>query len=226
VASRSPFAVVPIGGFNPDRIRSLKDGMETTLGTPIAAAAILDRDFRSADECDVLARQCEAFCDYIRIHSCKEIENFLLVGPALDRAIQRRVADRANRTGNPADCSFSSSEFLHEFSKQARSAVTSQYLAKRRLFDRSRGTGNDEATANQQVLDELEKIWTDPSRAIQIVPGKDALAALNQEVQASCGVSITPTSIISAMRRDEIPSEMNTLIECLAGFSSVELHTG
>ena len=50
VGNRSDFAVVPVEGFNPERIRSLKIGMETTLGGKIKAAAILDRDYRSESE--------------------------------------------------------------------------------------------------------------------------------------------------------------------------------
>jgi putative AbiEii toxin of type IV toxin-antitoxin system len=44
VGNRSEFAVVPVEGFNPERIRSLKQGMETTLGGKISAAAIFDKD--------------------------------------------------------------------------------------------------------------------------------------------------------------------------------------
>jgi hypothetical protein len=47
VGNRGEFAVVPVDGFNPERIRVLKVGMETTLGGKIVAAAILDRDYRS-----------------------------------------------------------------------------------------------------------------------------------------------------------------------------------
>ena len=54
VSNRSGFAVVPVDGFNPERIRSLKVGMETTLGTRILAAALLDKDYRCDRERDDL----------------------------------------------------------------------------------------------------------------------------------------------------------------------------
>ena len=47
VANRSDFAVVPVKGFNPERIRNLKHGMEITLGGQIKAAAVMDKDYRS-----------------------------------------------------------------------------------------------------------------------------------------------------------------------------------
>ena len=38
IANRSDFAVVSVKGFNPERIRSLKGGMEISLGGAISAA--------------------------------------------------------------------------------------------------------------------------------------------------------------------------------------------
>lgn len=79
VGNRSDFAVVPVEGFSPERMRSLKVGMETTLGGKIMAAAVLDRDYRSVAECEYIKSACKEFCAYIAIHSCKEVENYLLV---------------------------------------------------------------------------------------------------------------------------------------------------
>ena len=50
VSNRSDFAVVQVKGFNPERVRSLKVGMETTLGGKINAAVIFDRDYRCVEE--------------------------------------------------------------------------------------------------------------------------------------------------------------------------------
>ena len=42
ISSRRDFAVVPVEGFSPERIRSLKRGIEMTLGVKIVAGAKLD----------------------------------------------------------------------------------------------------------------------------------------------------------------------------------------
>jgi predicted ATP-dependent endonuclease of OLD family len=63
VGNRSDFAVVPVEGFNPERIRSLKIGMEATLGGNVLAAAILDRDYRSAAESEAITSACRSFCN-------------------------------------------------------------------------------------------------------------------------------------------------------------------
>jgi energy-coupling factor transporter ATP-binding protein EcfA2 len=100
VANRRYFAVVPVDGFNPDRIRTMRTGMETTLGTTIRAAAVLDRDYRSDSECESLSAECRKFCDYVTILKRKEIENFLLVPGAMDRAAERYSQAKAVCTGN------------------------------------------------------------------------------------------------------------------------------
>ena len=74
VANRRDFAVVPVEGFSPDRIRSLKIGMEATLGGPVLAAAVFDRDYRSELECSAIANECLSFCVSVSIHKCKEID--------------------------------------------------------------------------------------------------------------------------------------------------------
>jgi hypothetical protein len=97
--NRSEFAVVTVEGFNLKRIKNLKAGMETTLGAKIVAAAILDKDYRSDEERKSIIDACGSFCEYVTIYERKEIENFLLVPAALDRAAERRIADQAKRTG-------------------------------------------------------------------------------------------------------------------------------
>ena len=72
VASRASFAVVPVEGFNPDRVLSLKKGIELTLGGEVHAAVVLDRDYRSDMECNAIKARCEGFCDLVVIHRCKE----------------------------------------------------------------------------------------------------------------------------------------------------------
>lgn len=89
LANRTDFAVVKVEGFNPERMRNLKAGMEQTLGSPVSAAAILDRDYRPDEERAAIKRSCEEFCDLVVIHDSKEIENFLLVPDAIDRRRRR-----------------------------------------------------------------------------------------------------------------------------------------
>jgi hypothetical protein len=219
IANRSDFGVVPVKGFNPERIRSLKIGMEITLGDQILGAALMDKDYRSDGERASITTKCETFCDYVTIHTCKEIENFLLVPAAMDRAAARKVADQTRRTGVDKTYSGDAAALLDNFANERKSYVTSQYVTARTRFERTNSPGLDQATVTEAALTELESCWNDRASRLRVIPGKAALSIFNQYLQNEYGVSVTPTAIVDAMRADEIPNEMRTLLEDLAGFA-------
>jgi len=221
VGTRSEFAVIPIDGFNPERARNLKKGIETTLGGKIAAAAILDRDYRSQGECDAIGQACEDFCDLVRIHKCKEMENFLLVPEAIDRCAARRVADRARRGGKDLIYTPCVRALLDEFAQERKNYVTSQCLAYRRRFQRSVSPKTDEAAANEMALTEFETRWNDDSLRLAMVPGKEAISKLNERLQNRYGITVTPTGIVDAMAEDEVPSEIRSLVGSLDSFAAM-----
>ena len=221
LANRATFAVIPIEGFNPDRVRSLKKGIELTLGGAVRAAVVLDRDFRSDVECDSIKARCEDFCDLVVIHRCKEVESFLLVPTAIDRAARRRIEERVRRTGDKLEYLEECSKILEAFAEERKSYVMSQFIASRRQFVRGATPGVDEATTNQAALEEFAADWEDgPRRRLELVPAKDALSAINQHLQKKYGVSVTTTGIIDATRVDEIPSGMRDLLGGLAEFAA------
>ena len=220
VGNRGEFAVVPVEGFNPEQIRVLKGGMETTLGGKIEAAAILDRDYRSNLELEQIAEDCRAFCELVTIHERKEIENFLLVPEAINRAAVRRISDQAKRSGYDTEYLSDAAALLDDFATQKKSYVVSQYLAERRRFERVHSPATHEATINEAALNEFEEIWNVTSRRLAVIPGKDAISFVNQHLQDEYGVSLTPTAIIDAMKIDEIPIEIRDLIHGLSMFSA------
>lgn len=224
VGNRSEFAVVPVEGFNPDRIRSLKTGMETTLGAKIRAAAIFDKDYRSDEECKFVASQCRGFCDLVVVHERKEVENFLLVPTAIDRAAEKKNTDQVRRGGKIIKYVAEAEEDLENFARASKAYVTSQYLAERRRFERKKAKGMGDAAMNEAVLNEFETLWRDAESRLKIVPGKEALSVPNRGLQDRYGISVTPTAIIDVMRSGEVPDEMRDLIKRIAEFaaSSVE----
>lgn len=226
VGNRRTFAVVPVEGFSPDRIRTLIRGIETTLGVSIAAAAVLDKDYRSRDECAMIKADCEKSCNLVFIHECKEIENLLLVPHVLDRAAARRLADRAERTGSESTYVAQAATVLQSFADGRKSYVMSQYLASRRRFERAQGASRDEATANQLALEEFEAEWRDEERRLELIPGKEALGHLNARLQEMYAVSITQGMIVDSMALGDIPRRLKQLLEALSRFASAEIAAG
>ncbi len=74
------------------------------------------------------------------------------------------------------------------------------------------------------ALEAFERDWADQDLQFAMMAGKDALSAINKELQNASEVSVTPTAIIDAMHSDEILPEMRTLIDTLAKFSTHSLH--
>lgn len=219
LANREQFAVVPIGGFNTERVRHLKEGIERALGGAVRAAIVLDRDFRSEDECRAIAQDCRKFCDLALIHTCKEVESFLLVPDAIDRAARARVAERLRRTGSARDLSSGCADVLNAFVQDKRRYVLSQFTSSRRRFVRDLGSHEDESTTDQTTLEAFESDWdSGMPRRLGMIPSKDALSAVNQYLQEHYAITVTPTNIINAMRDDEIPAEMRSLLNRLAAF--------
>ena len=219
VGNRSEFAVVPIEGFNPERMRSLKAGMEATLGGRVLAAAILDKDYRCDGEREALVKECKSFCDYVTIYKRKEIENFLLVPAAIDRAAARRVADQAKRVGHDITYCSDATKLFEDFASQKKSYVTAQYLANRRRFERSNSPNRSETTITEEALVEFESCWKDSTSRFEAIPGKEALGAINHILQSEYGVSLTATAILDAMRTSDIASEMQQIIRDLSKFA-------
>lgn len=220
VGNRRDFAVVPVGGFSPERIRALKAGMELTLGVTIASAAILDRDFRCDEECAAIADDCRRFCNFVHILKRKEIENFLLSPPAIDRAMAARILDRNKRSGTSLAYENCANELLEQFCRERRSYTTSQFLTERRRFYRSATPSLAEAQINEAGLDAFNNTWDDPCRRLSLVPGKDALSELNTSMQERYGTNVTATAIIDAMHVSDVPDEMVEVIEMLKGFAT------
>lgn len=223
VGNRSGFAVVPVEGFNPQRIRSLKDGMETTLGGRILAAAILDRDYRCDGERQSILASCGEICSFAVIHERKEIENFLLVPTALDRAAERAIVERNRRVGSSHKFVPMTSGTLDKFAQDKKTVVMARLLSSCRSFERARGSGIDEATITETAITEFEESWRDADSRLRVIPGKEALSYLNTSLQKAYGVSLTATGIIDAMMPDEIPSEMKRLIDGLMSFCTAKL---
>jgi hypothetical protein len=193
--------------------------MEATLGGKITAAAILDKDFRSEEECTQISKKCLEFCDFVRIHKRKEIENFLIVPTAIDRAISHRLNEQSRRLGISTDLVPSVAGALSEYCDQKKSYVAGQSLESKRRFERQNGSSQHESKITELAFEEFEKSWNDAEIRLNLIPGKEAISAVNKFAQDSYDVSITPIAIVDAMTAAEIPMEMLELVELLKEFS-------
>jgi len=172
--------------------------------------AIYDRDFFCQEE---IAQVSEALSKHLalaHVHERKEIENYLLVPEALDRAIERAVLDRTARTGVPFPAIPKGIEILKEISDPLKDEVQSQIIARRTNF--LRGTGKDIADITRETLAWFSPRWDDFNLRLTLLPGKEVLRTFRERIQRTMGVSLTDARIVEAMHKDEIPGDLVRLL--------------
>ncbi len=222
IANRSDFAVIPVEGFNPTKVRDFSEGIETTLGAKILKGVIFDRDYRSDDEVEKHKKDFDKFCEFFHIHERKEIENYLLIPSVLEKAIQRRVKDRSIRTNKKIVFNEDIEQILTELTQQHKSQVMGQFLSKKGASLKAMEPGLDSATINQRLLEEFEGAWKDLHNRLMIVPGKKLLAKLNEYLQEHYDVTLSHSGILASMGAADIPKDLVNLIEQLELFRSSE----
>jgi energy-coupling factor transporter ATP-binding protein EcfA2 len=219
LANRTGFAVIPAKGFNPSRVSDFSDGMEATLSVKISRGVVFDRDYRSIGAVRSLTEELSKNANFVWIHERKELENFLLVPQALDRAVRSRIQVKKDRGGKPKDFKADIHDLLDSVTAEMKSDVFGQYNAAgvRSLCEINKGM--DHATASSIVHKEVEEKWGALESRLMLVPGKALLARINDVLQQEHGISITTNSIVASMRVDEIPDEMRRLVAGLAKFA-------
>jgi hypothetical protein len=211
VANRSDFAVIPVEGFNPQKVKNFAAAMEITLGVPIFKGVIFDRDYRSVEEMNYLTQELKIICQFAIIHNRKEIENFLLHPNVLDRAVRAAIKNR-NKGIIIEDGICPIENILKKVADSFRANVLSQYLSCRRSFIRNNHPGINVATIDKKAIEEFDSEWESLDGKLRLIPGKEAFSKFNQIIQKEYGISLTPYAIIDAFKPEEISIELKELI--------------
>ncbi len=218
VANRSDFAVVPIEGFNPTRLRAFKEGIEKTIGTKINSAVIFDRDYRSNNEVKEEQADLKSGNYFAHIHSCKELENFLLMPDSIKKAIEDRINESNVRTGKSSVFDKDIIEYIEAISCDFKHKTQAQLQSHRLKYDKSKNPRSDESNIIEVILKEFDKQWDDLSERLKLIPGKEFLSVLNENLQRDFKISITAANIINSMQKNSVPLELKNLIDQIDDF--------
>ncbi len=218
VATRADSAVIPVEGFNPARIAEYSKGIELTLGTSVLKAVVLDRDYRTRAQVQELETSLSGTMSFTHIHDRKEIENYLLEAAPLERAIRTRLFEQNERTGKNLDLSEDVQESLRKITNSIRQEVLGQYISHYVEGQKVITRGVDETTLTTEAVKKFDEAWKDLSSRLAIVPGKRVLALLNAHLQDTYGISLTPLFIVTRFKREEVPADIQTLVEKLDEF--------
>lgn len=215
VATRSDFAVIPLDGYNPQRISELSKGIEITLGARILKGAIFDRDYRSDEAVHEAITELSKLVDMPFVHQRKELENYLLVAAPLRKAIDRRLLERARRVGNAIKFKDDVLQVLEQVTAPLKTAVGGQYVAKYAQFEMTRRKGVEPAVVAAEAMERFENGWMKLETRLNLVSGKEVLSLLNQYLQSNYQISIAPLQVVGEFDEAEIPREMQTLVRRL-----------
>lgn len=210
-------APFPLGGFpSVQRIKAVTLGVSESIGGSLLFGGIFDRDFRPDEEIEQLIKSLDDELELSAILERKEIENYLLVPSALDRALDRLVRDRDRRRGEPATVGTPIADLLEEIVTPLRTEVQAQYIARRGDF--LAHTGKDASTISREAIEIFERKWNHAQGRLHIVPGKRVLSELFARVQREYKVSLTTARIIDQLKEGDIPLDLRQTLRALDAF--------
>lgn len=218
VANRADFAVVQTDGFNPKRAVDLAAGIDAAVGSRVARAVVLDRDYRSEAEIEDVRRELAKHGFTARVHARKEMENYLLDADVIARAVDARLNERVRRLGEPKRTVPDIASIIDHATNDVRHEVFAQLQARETEFMRKKSPHLDQATVTADVSRRFELEWAQPERRLSMVPGKEVLAKVNAALQTSVGVSVSDSQIAAQFRANEIHADIRSLVEELASF--------
>jgi energy-coupling factor transporter ATP-binding protein EcfA2 len=202
LANGDDIIFIPIGGLSGwSRIESMKFAFCQAIGESIGLFVILDRDYRCDEEIFAIRTEIARHVPEVFIHERKEIENYLIIPDALARAVKNSQL---------------TASLLIAAMNELEDAVLSQYTARHAEFQKK--TGQDSATLHQESLRRFRAKWKMIETQVKLVPGKDFLSSLNQRLQQAGEKALTPSRILDAMKREDVPEDMLSLIQALENF--------
>jgi len=217
LAAASDITPVSTGGFTSwEKIHAVAWGLEKTLGQSMLLAAVFDRDYWCDEELNHILTELQSKLSFAHIHSSKEIENYLLVPEAIDRAIKTAINDRLRRGGSVDQELEPATNILLRLTEAKKSELLGQYVAKRTEFLRQ--TGKDPATLASESISTFERDWSNLRLRLSRVDGKEILRELRNEVQQRWKVNFTDARIISNVPVDLIAEDMAGLLRGLENF--------
>jgi energy-coupling factor transporter ATP-binding protein EcfA2 len=212
LAAGTELTAIESGGFSSwQRVRDAAWGFEKTLGQGLRVAAVFDHDYWPSEQIANIESEMNKQLEFVHVHQRKETENYLLTPTILQRAF-----DKQYRGAVEEGRSHPVLRLLDEITTPLRTEIQAQYIAKRvKYLEKS---PIDQATLTTETIRWFDTAWNDLSTRVQIVPGKNVLRALRNELQTQYNVNLTDLRIIDEYSLSEIPSDILDLLGKLEHF--------
>lgn len=217
LASGNDLTAFESGGFSSwEKIKSFAWGVKNTIDTNMKLFAIYDRDYYCQEQINEILDDLKTELTQAHIHQRKEMENYFLVIPVLERALAKQISGRKRRSGETVAIGKTIPEYLNEITTSLKFEAQSQYIAKR--ISHHQGKRIDTSTVSLEAIEAFEKLWVDINTRMEIIPGKTSLRLLRNAIQEDHKVNLTDVQIIDEFKINEIPEDLKNLINQLEEF--------
>lgn len=205
------------GGFGSwEKIKAFAWGARRTIDANIRIYAIYDRDYFCEEEVAQIAESLNKELSGAQILGRKEMENYLLHVPVLQRVMDKQLEQKNRRQGSSTKAAKTMNAYLTSITEAHRIESQAQYIARKLSFHKSSGV--DASTLSKQVMQEFEEKWSVLDSRMTIVPGKAVLKALRDQVQEDLGINMTLFQIVDEFKSGEVPKDLLAVISALEAF--------
>jgi hypothetical protein len=175
-------------------------------GEGLAKYCVLDKDYHTAEE--IHERYKSATDHRINLHvwSKKEIENYVLLPTTIARHINN--AKRKGKDVKKEDVERALDEICEGLKDETHDLISEEYIRRNRLK-------NAAADGNKHARGELRARWTGLSGKLAIVSGKRVLSQISSWAQSNYGASINAYGLAKTALRDELDSELISVMTAL-----------
>lgn len=226
LAAGSGVAAFSVGGLDRWlRVRDMAEGAEVAAGGELVVAAVWDREGRSADEVQSILAKFGGLLRIAHVHERWDLQAFLLVPAAWDRAVRRALDD--HRRGVVASLP-SAGAILMEVTEDMRATVEEQCAAHgTRWLLEGVGEGFDGVSApaldGAAGTEDFEARWNTLEGRLMLLPGAQAVRRLRERIEQLTGIHLSEAQIVEAIQPEEIPSDLRSLLMSLDQFRRIEV---
>jgi predicted ATP-dependent endonuclease of OLD family len=217
--SSGELTVIPVGGFSQwEKISHAQWAFSGVLGEEIKVAALFDRDYRNNEQVETFRGKLKDKVSYIHVLEKKEIENYLLIPEAIEKSIKTQLSKRINNGNSQFKTmpQFNIEEILFEITDSQKSYVLGQLVDQEFNHLKSKGYSLPTIISEKQPL--FEKDWENLSYRLNKVSGKEAFSLINKNLQIKWGISISQSSVLSNIVKNQLDIELQKLFEKLNEF--------
>jgi predicted ATP-dependent endonuclease of OLD family len=211
--------VIPIEGFTQnDRIIHTNWAFTQILGEEIKISALLDRDYRTAEEINEVLEKLTKQVALAHILAKKEIENYFIIPAAILKTIEQRLKERENHSDINQTIEIDIMGMLEDITDLHKTDTYSQLLSHR--VKPIHKAEKDVSTIISNFLKEFEANWTILNYRINAICGKAFFSTLNEYLQKTFKISITYAQISLNIKESDIDEDLKRFFRNLLEFKN------